>query len=106
MLTDEDVAMIEKRANAATGGPWAWQNFGTLHLTGQYGLRPIVLGPAGRKEMRVRNTDGIMVDLYPDHPDADFIAHARTDVPRLVADWKEQAATIAELRAEIKNLKR
>lgn len=58
---------IQARADAATDGPWE-------HV-GSYGR--IVSGPV--QVCRAYGDDGKAT------PDAPFIAHARTDVPRLVA---------------------
>lgn len=59
-----------------TPGPWAWQDFGQLMLTGQHGLRPIVL-QSSPKGLRVRGLDtDWMIAITPDHPDARLIALA------------------------------
>ena len=59
---------IEARANAATEGPW----MGIRYPDGFLGR---VIGGNGF---------GVAED-FPDDADAEFIAHARTDVPALVA---------------------
>ena len=79
---------------AATKGPWAWQKFGTKWcLTGQYGMRPIVL--ATRKGGPTSLVDGLLKPLDPAHPDAAFIALSREAVPKLLAfieQWDAYAA--------------
>ena len=104
---DGDVlADIQRRADAATAGPWMWGE-----ETSEWGdcgpnLETVERGPAysdgsqGAKELVIgswgHDANGISVE----DTDAEFIAHARTDVPRLLALVREQAATIARTRAE------
>jgi hypothetical protein len=58
-----------------TPGPWAWQLFGKEYcLTGQHGMRPIVL--ATRKNGATSLVNGLLVPLDPNHPDAKLIAAA------------------------------
>lgn len=68
---------IQARADAATGGPWE-------HV-GSYGR--IVSGHV--QVCRAYGDDGTAT------PDAEFIAHARTDVPRLVAALRAVEAVFA-----------
>lgn len=71
------LAAISVRAEAATEGPWhdAHEEFGCVHL-GDYGW--VASGPRGQgPEYDVDSEQG--------KADAEFIAHARTDVPALVA---------------------
>jgi hypothetical protein len=67
-MTEQDLAAIEARANAATAGPWeaTHQYYACWSLDG-----PEANGP----------------DMMPEG-DATFIANARTDVPALVAELK------------------
>lgn len=68
MSTTDRLGEIQARANAATEGPW-WAPETTLGLT-----NTTVFGP------------GMSHTLYHsrDHETANFVAHARTDVPTLV----------------------
>ena len=66
----EALTIIQSRADAATGGPWARGA----------GVSPYV---AKRDWVEVTNSATICHDVRP--ADAMFIAHARTDVPKLVA---------------------
>jgi len=65
-----------------THGPVAWQKFGDeYYLTGQYGMRPIILsvgfvGKSTRHKSLKLLSDGLLVDFRPDHPDAKFIVQA------------------------------
>ena len=74
---------IEARANAATDGPWEWEGESDEAWTqGDYSL--IAQGDPGREVIGSGGHDAGGVDV--ENPaDAEFIAHARTDVPALVA---------------------
>jgi hypothetical protein len=65
---------IQKRAEAATEGPWELVPTSTLYMDGKqvYGIR--VAGRPGSK---------LTLTCFP--ADAEFIAAARTDVPALLA---------------------
>lgn len=90
-LTESDVEAIEARANAASSGPWLV-------------------------------TDGQHIDQYDHHPDGNrllsegdydanyhlfsqqdvaFIAHARTDIPALIRDWRALKARNSELESSV-----
>jgi hypothetical protein len=78
-----------------TRGPLAWQRFGNEWcLTGQYGMRPIVLS-VGMKPCGLRNlTNGLLVKFDPEHPDSrriqdcmnacEKIADPKHDLPAIV----------------------
>ena len=106
-----DLDAIEARANAATSGPWK-----ATHSKGDCGnCKPCPKGlfycndeceqcehwgitePAWVKEI-------LTVDCgefdYMNDADADFIAHAREDIPALLAEVRRQAAEIASVTAE------
>lgn len=57
-----------------TKEPWDWQRFGQHWcLTGQYGMRPIILsctthGPDLKRGLKVLE-NGLLVPFRPDHPD-------------------------------------
>ena len=71
---------IQRRADAATPGPWISERHDlTLYVANTTGeLDPINLGYVGNRPER----------------NAEFIAHARTDVPDLLALVREQAAKL------------
>jgi hypothetical protein len=87
---------IERRANAATEGPWVVD-----------GDNPtIVMKPDkppstwdGLLVARTRGGTGTDIDSLPEYADAEFIAHAREDVPALLAVLRERDNTIARVRA-------
>ena len=79
-----DLEAIRRRADAAT--PWPWGEGGATVYDEQ--LIPICRCMATR-------------DRYKDErQNADFIAHAREDIPALLAEVKRQAAEIAAVTAE------
>ncbi len=101
-LTDEQLAEIDARANAATPGPWShclipdcievevehWDLFSPTHT----------------------NSDGTQIgDSVACHTangeDAEFIKHSRADVPALLAEVRRLRAENAELRAEAVQLR-
>lgn len=90
-----DLDAIEARAEAATAGPWHGEHdeFGCVHV-GDYGW--VASGPQGQSP----DYDGGTGDQGK--ADAEFIAHAREDVPALVAEvrrlrrWKDEALPVME----------
>lgn len=81
-----DLDAIQKRADAATAGSW-W---------------------TGMKDGFSYTVEGPEADSHPVaqrliRPDAEFIVHAREDVPALVAALRSRDAEVAELKAKIAN---
>lgn len=103
-MTPEQLAEIQKRADAATPGPW--------HRVGPPWNRYLPFVIAGDTDPHVGrfvcDLDSDPAD-EPDEPgnevaDAEFIAHAREDVPALVAEVKRLTAERDADRAEIVQL--
>ena len=70
-LTDDDLTAIKARVEAATPGPWTSFIEGRDHTSGSSFIR----------------TRGEDIELTgATAADQDFIAHARQDVPRLMAE--------------------
>jgi hypothetical protein len=95
-LTDEELTIIEGIAAAATPGPWTSFVEGRDHT-------------GGDDFIRTGGLDDACPDLYLRHDspdrtgvvrvpieDLDFIAHAREDVPRLVAEVRRLRDLIAQ----------
>jgi len=82
MLTEPEIAEIEARADAATQGPWTLEKGFICSGGYQDGVSIAV------RLMRL-DTDPFAGD------DGPFIAHSRTDIPRLLE-------TIRELQEELK----
>lgn len=78
-MNEQDLAAIEARANAATAGPWAF-------LEGGEGW--------GYVDKIRQGYDGEFLDA-----DARLMAHARTDVPALVAEVRRLTPYEAQCRA-------
>lgn len=83
------LAEIKARAAAATEGPWEWTQYRVPTLEGwkgdpaTYRWQTEVLEADHNGECGCRSACQLELTVLP--PDAEFIAHARTDVPALVA---------------------
>ena len=75
MSISDRLDQIEKRASAATPGPWRWTNE----------VRQRLLGDRHNDPSEIIRCAAL---LHPQKGDAEFIAHARTDVPALVAGYR------------------
>ncbi|MFZ3592244.1 hypothetical protein [Streptomyces sp. BH104] len=88
-LTDEQLAEIQARTESATPGPW-WTD-----ILPEHGGESIGIDAPG---------DNWIVPVQDLHePDAEFVAHARTDVPTLLAEvqrLKGELAKVAEFAAK------
>lgn len=90
MMTPEQLAEIEARAEAATPGPWEWdRQWIEDEDEAIYVPQGATLGPTLIQ----------LGDTYEGHRyDCAFIAHARQDIPALIAE-------VRRLQAENKQLK-
>ncbi|HEY9471822.1 MAG TPA: hypothetical protein VIQ76_19615 [Propionibacteriaceae bacterium] len=85
-MTDDELDEIERRVTLATPGPWE-ANLETRSGIG--GASFIDLNPGGDQDAELYFTYAPVVRVSPDRrldADLDFVAHARNDVPRLVAE--------------------
>lgn len=93
MISESDLQAIQKRADAATKGPWthipgdSWCAFPHVSLAGK---TLIFEDHQGHEPGECGKTceDG----FPPDEADAEFIARSRTDVPLLVAEIRRLKA--------------
>lgn len=97
-LTDADLAAIRAREQAAPAGPWVWMKFGQLwSLMGFYGGRPVILTANVIPEtcdsshlplamIATRGSDGVLREIRPTDPVAEFITHSREDVTALLVE--------------------
>ena len=108
-MTDEELAQIRARVEAATPGPWRCWNGYELR-------RPVMRQPnpdasphpdmaMGRIGPEVPFGSGITAtrpfdDIRALRPDAEFVAHAREDVPALLAEVEQLRATLERERAD------
>lgn len=92
-MTDIDLDAIEARANAATEGPW-WRREGHAEINGQNYAEVLI---PGRVECGSYCYGGRST-IEGDRLDADlaFIAHARADVPDLVAEVRRLRESLDE----------
>src|SRR5262245_39891016 len=82
-MTEEQVKAIRARAAAASSGPWTTVG-NTLYFPGPY--------PGGRAE---QNVDWF---AFPGNiPTAEFIAHAREDIPALLDEVDRLSRQVQEL---------
>lgn len=88
-MESEELAEIEARANAATPGPWE-THVTYCVITLRYGDDGYLVADCGASES-------------PDccEGNAPFIAHARTDVPALVAEVRRLTAEVERLEAMV-----
>lgn len=86
-MSDIDLDAIEARANAATDGPWWHYGDGFREIHGPQNDEEDGWAP----QVAVAGDDGTL-------PDAEFIAHARTDIPALVAEVRRLRAQVEAVR--------
>lgn len=93
ILTDEKIDEIEKRANAATKGPWYNENTNPLNPNIWY----VKSGSCATSV----NSWGEICSLVPGtEEDAVFLASSRTDIPALIASHRLLQARVRELEAK------
>lgn len=78
MLTAEQIAEIRARAEAATPGPWTVFARDSSGQAVDYFLGFDIEGPEEAQR-----------GMFANRADAEFIAHAREDIPALLAALKE-----------------
>ena len=94
-MTDKELEEIEARERAATKGPWVSDNGACQQ--GRYGEpegASIYSGEITIVKGGAQDEQGGEVGVVTNE-DADFIAHARTDVPRLTAEVRRLRAELA-----------
>jgi hypothetical protein len=121
-LTPERLREIRERCEKATNGPWKWNlncNAKHVELEGVTGMRETVMRPArwGMSGARLQFLSGGLMENCEafaaprlnrehhahwcadiNHPDAQFIAHARTDLPDLLSEVERLRAEVAALQ--------
>ena len=106
-MTPEQLKAIRERVEKASPGPWVWADhdifpedrkaqsegrpYWTLTDSGYY--KTLCVGPIGRKMMSpesILQAGGYDGDgVFRDKEDQEFIAHARQDIPALLAYVEE-----------------
>ncbi len=92
MLSEQELLNIETRANAATPGPWEVDHgaLPTVIIAHDPAYVSKRYNPTGRRCIAAAETGAMRAD------DRDFIAHARSDVPALLAEVRRQSKLIAD----------
>lgn len=72
-ITDKRLTEIRARTEAATDGPWAVDG-------------PAQCGPGDTLTVYPAEDGGALAYVQPSWDDAEFIAHAREDIPALLAE--------------------
>lgn len=83
-MNEEELTAIEGRCNAATTGPWVACMEGRDHESGS---DFIMRGTADMRSDDLELSNASQADF-------DFIAHARQDIPRLVAEVRRLRAKL------------
>jgi hypothetical protein len=84
MLTAQALREIEERAEKATPGPWKTHLVDDTSVVTEDGADVCATCDSSQAERE----DGYNVEYERMEADAAFIAHARTDIPALIADRK------------------
>lgn len=97
MMDEETLRDIEKRANAATPGLWEVEGY-----EGEYGM---VYGVLHRPPDAKWPVDVVPCGEGPgtygaERDDAEFIAHAREDVPALIAEVRRLLWRVRDLQTQ------
>ena len=94
-LTDADLDAIEQRANAASEGPWEHEGVGEIiqHFSLPEPATIVSTDVACMAYCYGGSAAGVERD-----EDAEFIAHARDDVPALLAEVRRLRATEQRVR--------
>lgn len=108
-LTDQQLDEIDARANAATAGPWGVYESGSM-IDIAADLQETGCGYRARRE--IARLEDEPLDNDPAHrewtaeqdwaqvqADAEFVAHAREDVPVLLAEIRRLRAQVVELES-------
>ncbi|KQU49266.1 hypothetical protein ASG84_26305 [Rhodococcus sp. Leaf278] len=90
-MNGEELAAIEARANAASAGPW--QTFTSGVANGDHWY---VWDNSTGSIAQISSNDGTNEESR--QPDAEFIAHARDDIPTLLAAVRERDNAVARVR--------
>lgn len=111
-----DLEAIEARANAATPGPWVKDGEGTKGHIKSVPNPPIVNAKGVSATPTVckyqvwtdlgLNLEDDFGHVKDENPNGEFIAHARQDIPALLALARSQASQLAESQALIAELTR
>jgi hypothetical protein len=88
-MTNEELAAIKARAEAATPGPWTAAEDPTDGGLWVMGKRPVRICDV---ESNTRSSDRLL-----EVGDVEFIAHARSDIPALLAEVERLRKVLADV---------
>ena len=102
-MTNDELQAIRERCGKAAPGPWEWKDIrpGSSEKEGWQGAESLC------QSKDLKNDYLLLATEYPDEPvpyidgspeDMAFIAHARTDVPALLAEIDRLQVTLALAR--------
>ncbi len=105
-MTNDHLAAIEAREQKATPGPWLHDRYNEEYAEGCTETH-WVSGPDGADgapTVAHVYTDSCTA-CWPNIPndDAEFIAHAREDIPALVAEVRAMKSEISDLQRHMRN---
>lgn len=82
LLTNEEITQIRERAEKATEGPWQYNGIG-----GVFSAHAVSYHYAWKNTKEICSlNDGEYIENQNEENDANFIAHAREDIPKLLAE--------------------
>ena len=90
-MTDADLKAIQARADAATPGPWEY---------GPWGSRGMSAGDVHQRDRLLFRTAESEVGAEADDRNGAFVAHARADVPALLAEVRLLRGIVADQQKE------
>ena len=91
-MTDADITGIESRCAAATPGPWVWD----VELPKRAPEGFVELTSGGYYVLTSELDSNGMPFILGSPADFSFVAHSRTDLPRMLAEVQRLRAAIAE----------
>lgn len=90
MVTNEELAGMKRRVDGATAGPW----FNSAY---HVAMKPDIDGGYPPNDASICETcDGEYIENY-NKGDAEFIAHSRSDMPKLIAEVERMRTAITQL---------
>ena len=99
-MTEDEINEIEKREKAATDGPWEYKPNGHLLWKGYKG--PANISSCNR-EIAIFfadvNTPGMEITARDRQANGTFIAYAREDIPKLIAEVRRLKRAVAAFQA-------
>lgn len=99
-MTDKELKEIRERCNKATPGPWKWEETEDQKSGREWGdLGEILVTQSGDEVLSANGYDYTSVEVSKN--DAAFIAHAREDIPALLAEI-ERLTTKVSILEDIK----